>query len=255
MAKDRQVMQWQPSTNANTSSRSVGPRHTLTEAKAGQGTRTAIAAAGDGRVAAYCGRHIQFFENLHAAAAHTSITNSGGGVFRDIFWDQPGRLLGVVFELPTGRLRLEAWETSAGFPPDCHALAAADLECDRIVPANDGQRCVARGGRRGLYLFDPAKGTQLSLDTNSIACQNAPLACTSDGSMLAIVADRTTVRLLALPAGTLFADLYTPHQADLTSLAWDGSSRHLAGTSADGCVLVWSLGPWQNWLSKHGLEK
>ena len=254
-AKDRQVVQWQPSTNANRRSNSMGTELMLAAAVTNQGTRTAIAAAGNGRVAAYCGRRIQFFEGLHAAAAHTSITNGGGGVFRDIFWDQPGRLLGVVFELPTGRLRLEAWATSAGFPPDCHALAAAELECERIVPANDGQRCIARGGRRGLYLFDPAKGTQLSLDTNSIACQNAPLACTSDGSMLAIVADRTTVRLLALPAGTLFADLHTPRQADLTSLAWDGSSRHLASTSADGCVLVWSLGPWQNWLSKHGLEK
>jgi serine/threonine protein kinase len=255
-AKDRQLMQWQPSTKPQRWAKSMGPRFRLTEAVPGQGTRTALATAGNCRVAAYCGRRIQFFENLHAAAAPTSIiADGGGGVFREIFWDQPGRLLGVIFELPTGDLRLETWETSANFPPDCRALAPAVLECQRIIPANDGHRCIARGGRRGLYLFDPASVSQTSLDTSSIARQNAPLACTPDGSFLAIVADRTTVRLLALPAGTLFADLYTPRQADLTALAWDASSRHLASASADGCVQVWSLGPWQDWISTHGLQK
>jgi WD40 repeat protein len=256
IAKDRQLTEWQPGTNSTASSRRKGRQFRLNEAVPGQGTRTAIATDGHSRAAAYCGRRIQFFLDLQAAAASTSIiADGGGGVFRDIFWDQPGRLLGVIFELPAGDLRLEAWETSVSFPPDCRALAPTVLQCERITPANDGRRCIARGERRGLYLFDPANGSQVSLDTSSIARQNAPLACTPNGSFLAIVADHTTVRLLTLPAGTLYADLYTPRQADLTSLVWDAASRHLASTSADGCVQVWTLGPWQDWISKHGLQE
>jgi hypothetical protein len=256
IAKDRQVTEWQLGTNSTAPPRRKGRQFRLSEAVPGQGTRTALATDGHCRVAAYCGRRIQFFENLQAAAAGTSIVaDGGGGVFRDIFWDQPGRLLGAIFELPTGDLRLETWETSASFPPDCRALAPAVLQCQHIIPANDGCRCIARGERRGLFLFEPAKGSHVSLDTSSTARQNAPLACTDDGSFLALVADHTTIRLLALPVGTLFADLYTPRQADLTSLAWDASSRHLASTSADGCVQVWNLRPWQDWISKHGLQE
>jgi WD40 repeat protein len=207
-------------------------------------------------VAAYCGRRIQFFQNRHDPTGDQSIIANGGeGVFREIFWDPPGRLLGVVFELPTGSLRLEAWETSTNFPPVCRKLPTANLDCQRIIPANDRRHCIARGGIRGLYLFDPATGKETSLDTSGVAQQNASLACTPDGSLLAIVADRNTVRLLALPTGKWFADLYGPHQTELTALTWDHSSRHLATTSADGYVQVWSLGPWKDWLARHGLQK
>ena len=93
------------------------------------------------------------------------------------------------------------------------------------------------------------------MDTSSVARQNAPLACTPDGSFLAIVADRNTVRLLALPAGKLFAKLNSSRQADLKALAWDGSNRILAAASSDGYVQVWNLGPWQGWIRSHNLQK
>jgi WD40 repeat protein len=164
-------------------------------------------------------------------------------------------LLAVAFEVPNSSLRLEAWETSTNFPPTCRALTPAVLDGQRIVPANDGRHCIVRGGNRGLYRFDPVNGKETPLDTSSIARQDAPLACAPDGSLLAIVADRNTVHLLALPSGKLFAELYNPRQADLTLLAWDGSNRHLAATSSDGYIEIWSLGPWQDWLGKHGLQK
>jgi hypothetical protein len=256
IAKDHRLTEWNPGAKDALSQKRMGSPIRLSEAKAGQGTRTAIAAAGDYRVAAYCGRRIQFFQNLPAAAEGSSIIANGGeGAFREIFWDRPGCLLGVVFELPTGALRLEAWATSTNFPPDCRALPPAMLNCQHITPANDGRHCITRWGLRGLYLFDPANGSEIPLDTSSVARQNAPLACTPDGSLLAIVADRNTVRLLALPTGKWFANLSAPRQAELTALTWDASNRHLAATSADGYIQVWNLGPWQNWLTRHGLQK
>jgi WD40 repeat protein len=256
IAKDQQLTEWHPGAKGAVWPISLGSQIKLREAVAGQGTRTAMSTAGDYRVAAYCGRRIQFFKNLPPAVKGSSIIANGGeGAFHEIFWDRPGRLLGVVFELPTGSLRLEAWETSTNFPPDCRALPPAILNCQRIIPANDGRHCIARGGLRGLYLFDPANGNETPLDTSSVARQDAPLACAPDGSFLAIVADRNTVRLLALPTGKLFADLSTTRQTDFTSLTWDASNRHLAATSADGYIQLWSLGPWQDWLTRHGLQK
>jgi hypothetical protein len=256
IAKDHRLTDWGPNGSAAAWPKSMSPPFKLSEAVAGQGSRTAIATAGDYRVAAYCGRRIQFFENLRLAAPDSSIiANGGGGVFLKIFWDQPGRLLGVVFELPTGALRLETWETSTNFPPQCRAVASMVLDCQRIVPANDGRHCIARGGTRGLYRFDPVSSEETALDTSGIARQNAPLACTADGSFLAIVAERNIIRLLALPSGKLFADLYSPRQADLTALTWDSSKQHLAAASADGYIQVWTLGPWQDWLGRHGLQK
>jgi serine/threonine protein kinase/WD40 repeat protein len=255
IAKDHELTEWHPATK-DRSTLSIGARFRLSEAVPGQATLTAVSAAGDGRVAAYYGKRIQFFRDLQSAAESSSvIANGGDGIFRAIFWDHPGRLLGVVFELPDGDLRLETWATSTNFPPDCRALAPAILECQRIAPANDGRRCIARGGHRGLCSFEPATGKLIALDASSTARQDAAIACACDGSLLAFVADRDIVRLFTLPAGTWYADLYTPRQTDLTSLAWDASSRHLASGTRDGCVQAWDLRPWQDWLLKHGLQK
>jgi serine/threonine protein kinase len=256
IAKDHLLTEWHPKAKDARWPISLGSKARLREAETGQGSRTAIATAGDFRVAAYCGRRIQFFKDMSSAAEPSSvIANGGAGVFQEMFWDRPGRLLGVVFELPTGALRLEAWETSTNFPPECRALPPANLDCQRIIPANDGRHCIARGGLRGLYLFDPENGNETPFDTSSAARQNAPLACTPDGSLLAVVAERSTVRLLSLPTGKWFANLSTPRQTELNSLTWDASNRHLATTSLDGYIQVWSLGAWQNWLTRHGLQK
>jgi hypothetical protein len=256
IARDHQLTGWQPATDGTGSDKKIVGQFRLSEAESGQGSRTALASDAADRVAAYCGRRIQFFQHLRPAAPASSLlANGGGGVFRQIFWDRPGRLLGVVFELSNGALRLEAWQTSTNFPPQCQALPAAMLDCQWIIPANDGRHCIARAAVRGLYRFDPAQAKETLLDTSSVARQNAPLTCAHDGSLLAIVADRNTVRLLALPTGKLFADLYSPRQTDLTALAWDTSNRHLAAATGDGYVQVWSLGPWQEWLGRRGLQK
>jgi len=253
IAKDRELTGCRSGASGKMAIASPGFR--LSEAVAGQGTRTAISATSDGRIATYCGKRIQFFSGHPAAASGLSvIANGGDGIFREIFWDQPGRLLGVVFELPTGSLRLETWATDASFPPVCSALVTTNLECQRIVPANDGRHCIVRGGRLGLGLFDPAFCQLRALDTSGTARQNAPLVCTADGSLLAMVADRDIVRLLAMPAGNLYAELHTPRQTDLTSLTWNATGSHLASITQDGCVQVWDLNPWRVWLKQHGLQ-
>ena len=254
ITKDRQLTEWHP--GGKDGPKSMGSKVGLSEAQVGQGTRTGSAADGHYRVAAYCGKRIQFFEHLNPAGPDSYITANGeGGVFQYIFWDWPGRLLGVVFDSPGGGLRLESWETSTNFPPACRALEPAVLECQQIVPANDGRNCIARGATGGLFRFEPANRKETPLDTSSTARQNAPLACTPDGSLLAIVTDRNNVRLLTLPEGKFFADLSAPRRSDLTLLTWDGSNRHLAATSSDGYIEVWSLGPWKDWLERHGLQK
>ena len=227
----------------------------LVGAVEGQGARTSVAAAGDGRVAVYRGRRIQFFANHKAAPPDSSfIAHGGGGVFRQILWDQLGRLLGAVFVLEPGRLRLETWVTTADFPPQGRALSPAVLECSRIIPANDGQTYIARG-RRGIFRFEPAAARETDIDTSPAARQDAPLMATGDGAFLAVVTDRNLIRLLKLPVGTFFADLYSPRQADVTNLAWDNSGRRLASLTGDGYVQAWSLGPWQDWIARHQLNE
>ncbi len=250
IAKDHLLTDWHAWT------RTTNSALRLTDAVAGQGGRTSMTSSGDSRIATYCGRRIQFFDHFRPATLASSVTasNAGGGVFREVFWDHPGRLLGVVFELSPGMLGLESWETSTGFPPQCKPLHAVSLVSDRIVPVNDGRHCIARGNG-GLYRFDPDTGRQDAFDTSPGARQNAPMACAPDGSLLAVVMDRNTVRLLAMPGGKLFADLHAPHPAAITALAWDGATRHLAAvTTEDEYLLVWTLTPWINWIRGHGLQ-
>jgi hypothetical protein len=256
IAKDRKLTEWVPAKAEGSRFVRVDSQFTLSEAKPGQGTRTALAMAGDGRMAVYCGKRIQFIRQRQPAALSTSVVADGGdGFFQEIFWDQPGRLLGVSFTLPAGGVRLETWETTTNFPPECRACAPVVLDCQGVVPANDGRHWIARGGRRGLWEFDPAHGTEINLDTSSAACQTGPFVCTSNGSLVAMIVDHTIIRLLALPTGTFFADLYSPRQAGLTDLAWDTSGQHLASVTDDGFIQVWSLSPWREWLAVHGLQK
>jgi hypothetical protein len=160
--------------------------------------------------------------------------------------------------LPSGGSRLECWETSTNFPPTNLPLGSVDLDCQRIVPANDGRHCIGRGAVEGLFLFDPANGRKQVLDSSESARQNAAIACANGGSLLAMVANRTTIRLLAMPSGELFAELSLPRPADVSALTWDAGARHLAAAAADesdAFIEVWNLGPWLDWLRTHGLEK
>jgi hypothetical protein len=232
-----------------------GTNFLLVGAVKGQGARTSMATAGDGRIAVYHGRRIQFFADHEAAPLESSlIVDGGSGLFREILWDQPGQLLAAVFVLQPGRLRLETWVTTTNFPPRMRRLPSAVLECYRIIPANDGQTFIARD-RRGIFRFDPTTGRETNIDTSPGARQDAPLISTTDGAFLAVVTDLSLIRLLKLPAGTLFADLYSPRQTGVTKLAWDNSGRRLASLTGDGYVQAWNLGPWQDWIVRHQLDE
>ena len=255
LPKDDKYIERRPIPKAGLWDSEEGTNLALAKAEKGQGSRTLAASPGDGRVAVYHGRRIQFFADRKAAPLESSLTNDGGGgVFRQSLWDQPGRLLAAVFVLEPGRLRLETWETTTDFPPRVRQLSPAALECHRIIPANDGQACIARG-RRGIFRFDLTTGRKTNIDTSPGARQDAPLMTSRDGAFLAVVTDRNLIRLLKLPAGTFFADLYSPRQTEVTELAWDWSGRRLASLTSDGYVQVWNLGPWLDWIALHQLNE
>jgi hypothetical protein len=227
----------------------------VSEAIKGQGARTAIAAAGDGRIAVYRGRRIHLFANRPGAPLETSLlADGGGGVFHDLIWDQTGSLLSVVFAISGERRRVETWKTSPGSSPAGQAIAPAILECHRIVPSNDGRTYLARGGNHGLFRFNPVTLEQTVLDASPGSRQNAPLAASPDGKFLALVVDRNLVRIVHLPEGTPFADLHSPRPAGLILLAWDAAGHHLASVTEDGYLQSWNLSPWQEWIANHQLE-
>jgi serine/threonine protein kinase/WD40 repeat protein len=228
----------------------------LVEAVKGQDVRTSLASSNNGRTAVYHGHRIQFFTRECAAPLTSSIiTDGGGGLFHDLLWETTGCLLGALFTQSNGLMRVESWRTSLDFPPRCDSLGAASLECERVVAANEGRNYIARSVRRGLFLYNPASGTELALDNSSAARQNAALACSVNGVFLAMVVDRNLVRLLRLPGGIHFADLHSPRPSAISALRWDGSGSHLASFTEDGCVQVWNLAPWQRWLTAHHLDK
>ena len=254
VVKDDKLTEWEPSKNKTLE---VVSQFTLRQALSGGAVRADLSTAGDGRTAVYYGKRIQFFQHHQPAPLEVSlVADGGGGSFKDIFWDRPGRLLGVSFVLPSGDLRLETWETSTDFPPRCHAFAPIVLNGESVMPANDGHHLIVRGRQRGLWQLDPAHpGVGNNLDTSRFARQNAPFVCTSDGKLVAMVVDQATIRLLALPSGSFFADLPNPRQSGLTALAWDPSGTHLASLTDEGFIQVWNLSAWQEWLAAHKLQR
>lgn len=256
IAKDLKLTEWRRSQPGQEGNFAMAGSFKLSEAREGQAEHTSLAACGDGRAALYCGKRIQFYCHGRLAPLDTSVVAGGGnGDFKEIFWDHSGQLLGVSFALPNGSLRVETWQTSTNFPPQCHACPPLVLDCQSVAPANDGRHFIARGGDRGLWQIDPANGAQINLDTSSLACQSAPFASSCDGSLVAMVVDQTIIRLLAFPSGKFFADLGSPRPAGLTGLAWDASGAHLASMTDDGFIQVWNLSSWQEWMASHGLEK
>src|SRR5262249_5292801 len=128
----------------------------ITEAVSGQGARTALAVAHDGRVAVYRGRLIQFFQNHQAAPNDSSIrANGSGGEVRQLLWDTDGNTLGAVFTATNNHLRLECWRTATNFPPEWRALSTNELECKQLVSANRGRQFLGRSIDRGVFRFDP----------------------------------------------------------------------------------------------------
>ncbi len=128
------------------------------------------------------------------------------------------------------------------------------MECERAVAANDGRSLIARSARTGLFLLEPATGTQKLLDDSSAARQNAELAASEDGALLAEIVDHNSVQLLRLPAATLFADLRSRRSSPIRLLRWDTSGSRLASCTVDGWVQVWNLQPWRQWLAAHRLD-
>jgi serine/threonine protein kinase len=254
VAKDNQYAEYAPMLKAGAWVLKKSVPSPLVEAEPGQGTRTAMAATLDGRLAIYHGRRVQFFAKHTAARMQESLVARGTDRFREIFWDQPGRLLAIVFALPSGSSRVETWKTSSDFPPQCKTLGSVPLEAGWIAPANDGSHYLIRNSRQGLLLLDPATNARVVFDGSSTARQDAPFAASSEGAFLALVADRNQIRLLHMPEGLFFADLHNSHQAAIISLVWDATGRRLAAVTEDGYVQVWDLGAWQQWFAEHALQ-
>jgi WD40 repeat protein len=228
----------------------------LIEAVKGQGARTAVASADNWRTAVYRGRRIQFFTLNSAAPLTSSVVADGGGAdFQELLWDRSGRLLGALFTQSNRWMRVESWKTSLDFPPRCEPLPPASVDCERAVTANDGLNYVERSERRGLLRFDSTTGEEVTLDNSSAARQNAALACSANGALLAMVVDRNLVRLLRMPGGILFAELRSPRSSAISLLRWDNSGSRLASCTDDGRLQVWNLAPWQQWLTVHNLDK
>jgi serine/threonine protein kinase/WD40 repeat protein len=225
----------------------------LVEAEKGQGAVTALAAAGDGRTAVYYGRRVQFFETNGTSLTGSVLAQGGGGRFVEVLWDEPGRLLGVVFAQTNTQLRVESWKTSLDFPPHCEPLPPLELKSQRVTAANNGQTFLARDTQRGLVRVEPATAAQVPVDSSNEARQDAALACSADGTFLAMVVDRSVIRILRMPGGSWFADLHSPRLAAINALCWDRSGARLAALTDDGRVQLWNLLPWQQWLAARHL--
>jgi serine/threonine protein kinase/WD40 repeat protein len=229
---------------------------TLREAEKGQGALTGIAVTHDGRIAAYHGRQIQFFHDNSALPDGLSIASKAPGeTFQQILWDTKGQLLGVSFST-NHFFHLESWKTTAGLPSKWAKNNPAVLNCDTLTVANDGQNFIGRGAQEGLFLFDPATQSRKILIASIVAREGAPIACTSDGRLLAMVVAPNKVRLLETPSGVAFADLpKTRERGEITALRWDRSGSRLAALTDNGWLQIWKLGPWQQWLTAHHLAR
>jgi serine/threonine protein kinase/WD40 repeat protein len=253
VANSKQLVEYRPLPGAGTWVVPAGTSLPLVEAVQRQGVRTAITTSGDGRIAAYHARRIQFFARHMPAPRSSWLLTPDGGVLQDFVWDAPGRVLAVSFQSTNG-VRICSWNTSSDFPPQCQTNADVSLDCYRIVPANDGHHLLARGKHLGLIRFDPSTSQTTTIDRSEVARQTAPLAATSDGALLAFVVDASTVRLLTLPAGAHLADLRNPSHSSLIALAWGSSGQNLAALTEDGYVLSWNLTAWLRWLEEHQLR-
>ncbi len=229
--------------------------HLLTQAVPGQGSRTAIASANDGRIAVYRGRRIHFFRGSTAAPPSSPVVAVGGdGSLTDFHWDQGGHLLVVAYQLNHLLLRVEGWLTSSNFPPAAQPVPSTEIEADRVVPANDGRHLVGRSRHIGLVQIEPGDAQVRILDASALARQEGPMATSPDGRLIAYVTEGNRIHLLTLPDGEPFAELRAPRQERLTVLQWAPDGIHLATVTDNGTLQLWNLAPWFEWLRLHRLH-
>jgi serine/threonine protein kinase/WD40 repeat protein len=250
IASDKSLFEW-------TSPQAQGPhrQHPLTQAVPGQGSRTAIASANDGRTAVYRGRRIDFFQGSTSAPPPSAVVAAGGdGALEDFHWDQGGHLLVAAFQVNQAHLRLESWRTSSNFPPIAQLLPPMDIEADHVLPANDGLHLVARSKNLGLVQIQPENAQVRTLDASAPARQEGPMATSPDGRLLAYITEGNRIRLLTLPEGQAFAEFRAPRQERLSVLQWAPDGIHLASVTDHGILQLWSLAPWFEWLHHHRLH-
>jgi WD40 repeat protein len=79
------------------------------------------------------------------------------------------------------------------------------------------------------------------------------LAVSPNGKWLAALTQQDAFSIWHLPSRKHVFSM-RPEAASIWSLAWDGSSEHLAVGQSDGGLAVWSLPKIQDKLAKYGLQ-
>ncbi|HTG45594.1 MAG TPA: protein kinase family protein, partial [Verrucomicrobiae bacterium] len=219
-----------------------------------QATRTALSVNGQGHAAVYRGRQVLFFRGRDLIAEPLATVTNLAGRFSNVFWDYPGRLLGVLFQEEDRTGRLESWATT-DTGDHCTRFPTRKLRANELVtPANDSKLFLTRG-TRGLMSLDPQTGTETVLNASNAAKQFGPYAVTPSGRMLAMVVDQFRLHLLSLPDGNPFAELPLRTETPITKLVWAGDGRQLAVVTAGGAVRIWRLGHWLDWLAQYKLDR
>lgn len=228
--------------------RTVAPAATSPGTEKASG-RSALAGTAHGRMALYHAHQIQLMRGEAAEPAAPALKVSASGIFWDLVWDREGRLLTVLHQDQEG-LQAESWQTADGAP---RRLKSIPLARQRVVSAEDGKHLLGRSVADGLQRIDVSTGAAQVLDGGVEAKQDAALAVSPDGRWIAAVVDRWQIRLLRSD-GTHYATLSGPSEREITRLAWAPSDEWLAAGTSDGCIEIWSLAPWRQWLARHGLE-
>lgn len=226
------------------------------EMEAGEdAARSGVAAAEDGRIAYYHDHQIHFARDGTLKLKDSLPVDCPDGSFKEILWDRAGERLTVVFSLPGGAMRLLSWSTNAAYPPDAKPLVPVNLEIHSAAPLNDGRHLLVRGKSLGLAKLELSSGSLSVIDDSDPLRQDGAIIACEDGSLVACVVDRSTVRIIKVSDQQPFSDLHKDTDSPILRLAWHAKRGRLAAATEDGFLHVWSLNSWFQWLDTHHLAE
>ena len=202
------------------------------------------------RLAIYFGRRLYFSnQGGEPPEATTFDVNPNRLIFDDLHWDHRGRMLTALFVQPGGEgVVAHSWATGGTASP----VGNIQIDARRVVPAQDGKSLIARGEGAGIRKIDAASGAARVLDDSAAAKQDAPLMVSPGGTWIAAASDFGNIRLLR-GGGEHYADLRARRPARARSIVWHESEEQFAVVTDDGYLRIWHLGPWLEWIEKHGV--
>jgi WD40 repeat protein len=201
-----------------------------------------------GKFAVYQGNRLHFVVNGNLESNPEPIQLPAGTRFDTLLWDRAGRLLTLVSS-DKKQLRADSFRTSPARESAARTIVSRG---ERLATAEDGLHLIERSVELGISRIDAVSGSRELLNASLDARQDAPIAVSPDGQWIAAVSDRHVVRLLT-SSGAPYANLPVPRETTITLISWHPSGQRLCALTDDGFVQVWSLGPWQEWIKKHGL--